>query len=155
VQGETTYLENTGKIGSQQTRGFYVGERVPQGYTNRGQSLGAAFGPGSSGQWLALDYLASRWRLGAFLGRVRWDADAFQGFYPWPLNTMSQDVSILSGIRGGWTLGGAVDVAVEYTADKRMNYLFQNLSPNIDTLVATDVHNRTLRISISPIPRPR
>jgi hypothetical protein len=155
VQGEATYLENSGKIGSTPTRGFYVGERVPQGYTNDGQSLGAAIGPGSSGQWLALDYLASRWRLGAFLGRVRWDASAFEDFARWPLNTQSHDVSILSGLRGGVTLGGVLDVEVEYAADKRMNYLFQNWSPSIDDLQAMDVHNRTLRLSIIPLRRAR
>jgi hypothetical protein len=128
---------------------------VPQGYTNDGQSLGAAIGPGSSGQWLALDYLASRWRLGAFLGRVRWDASAFEDFARWPLNTQSHDVSILSGLRGGVTLGGVLDVEVEYAADKRMNYLFQNWSPSIDDLQAMDVHNRTLRLSIIPLRRAR
>jgi hypothetical protein len=44
-----------------------------------------------------------------------------------------------------------VDVAVEYTADHRMNYLFQNWSPRIDILQSIDVHNGTLRLSVSPV----
>ena len=52
---------------------FYVHTAAVEGYTNLGQLLGAAIGPGSNSQFLGLDRYTSRGRWGVFFERVRYD----------------------------------------------------------------------------------
>ena len=64
LQGELTYLEQSATFRKRPVPGYYVSRTVPQGYTQRGQSIGAAIGPGASSQWLAADYVRDGWQLG-------------------------------------------------------------------------------------------
>lgn len=52
-----------------------------QGYTNRGQNLGASIGPGSNSQYIGLDYIFDNLRLGGFLQRITYDNDYFYNVY--------------------------------------------------------------------------
>lgn len=127
---------------------FYTSATVPQGYTHRGQVLGAAIGPGASSQFLAADFLSSRFDLGLFFQRVRWDNDALYQRPP-PVTFIRHDVSILGGLRGGLEFPrfrGDVTLGVE----KRLNYLFQNFSTNFNTVDAVDVTNGFLRLNLTP-----
>ena len=54
---------------------FYAHPRILEGYTNRGQLMGAAIGPGSSSQYLGVDRYSSAGRWGLFVQRVRTDDD--------------------------------------------------------------------------------
>jgi hypothetical protein len=56
---------------------FYAHDLVRQGYTNRGQILGAGIGPGSSQQSVAVERF-SRWgKAGVTLFRTKYDDDRF------------------------------------------------------------------------------
>jgi hypothetical protein len=100
LQGELTYLEPSASYRHRPVIGWYTSRRVEQGYTHRGQVIGAAIGPGASSQWLAVDLLRDGGaHLGLFGSRIRWDNAAF--YQPTPRPFFAHDVSLLLGARGG------------------------------------------------------
>lgn len=50
---------------------YYVHSQQKQGYTHRGQMLGASIGPGGDAQYIGVDYVAAWGAVGAFTERVR------------------------------------------------------------------------------------
>ncbi|HEX2093830.1 MAG TPA: capsule assembly Wzi family protein [Longimicrobiaceae bacterium] len=149
LQGEITYLEQ-----NDDTRhgapSYYIAATVPQGYTNRGQVIGAAIGPGGSSQWVAADYLAPAWSAGVFGGRIRWDNDSYytapRSILAWPF--LGHDVSVLGGVRGRYS-SRWFQVTAQLTTTKRYNYLFQNRGQSWETADdAVDVRNYTLQLGI-------
>jgi hypothetical protein len=146
LQGEVTYLEQTQVIANRPPPDFYTGRAAVQGFTQRGQILGAAIGPGSSTQFLGADWLARRWQLGLFAGRTRTENDAL--YRQVRANPLQHDVTIFSGLRGGARLPWS-DVAGELTVGRRLNYLFQN-SGTYQQPIANDYQNITLGVTISP-----
>jgi hypothetical protein len=148
LQTELSYLEESSTFNNRPVPSYYVGGAVPQGYTNRGQVVGAATGPGSSSQWLGGDYLARNWRLGAFGGRVRWDNDVYGTSFA-VFQEVGHDVSVFGGLRGGIRLLGA-DFSAEVAREVRYNYLFQGPFGNPFGNGATDVNNTIVRLSVVP-----
>ena len=148
---EITYLEQGGAYTQAAIPVFYRSETVPQGYTHRGQLLGAGIGPGSS-QWIAADLLSGEWEVGVYGGRIRWDNDAYYtSFVPrlHQIGFVSHDVTTLTGIRGfRQTRWGAIEL--EATTSTRYDYLFQNRSLGFNTTDAVDVPNHTLRLRLTP-----
>ncbi|HLL82907.1 MAG TPA: capsule assembly Wzi family protein, partial [Longimicrobium sp.] len=149
-QGEATMLEQTDRYGKR-LASFYSSRTVPQGYTHRGQVLGAAIGPGASSQWAAADFIRPEWRAGAVAARIRWENDALYRLGP-TRNFHSHDVSTLLGARGGRRVRG-MDVSGELLFALRRNYLFQNVARRIDDVDGVDIRNRTLTLAVSPAPR--
>lgn len=153
VQAEHTYLEVSPSFRSRPTGSWYASARVPQGYTERGQVIGAAVGPGGSGQWLAAELVGRRAEGGIFAGRVRWANDAYYDKPGGHNRYRAHDVTVLAGARAGIDLGGA-RLGAEWTAGKRWNFLFQNFSRDWDDRDnAVNVMNHTLRIGLSAAPR--
>ena len=160
LQGELSYLEQSADARYQRVPTYYTSASVPQGYTQRGQVLGAAIGPGSSGQWLAGDYLGRRWNAGLFLGRIRWEDDAHNLVsrpvvpYIARKGPYSHDVSVLGGLRAGVRMAG-YELGGELTLQRRYNYLFQN--PDIGPWnpsppgTQVDVNNTTFRLTVTPL----
>jgi hypothetical protein len=108
--------------------------------------LGYSAGPGSNTQWLSVDWIASRWSLGAFADRVRWNEDAFiRQTFPYPNR---HDVTIRGGLRGGVVWRGN-EFSLEGSIGHRLNYLFQNAAflPGYRTV---DVSVPSLRFSFAP-----
>jgi hypothetical protein len=152
LQAEHTYLEESPSFRSRPTGSWYASARVPQGYTERGQVIGAAVGPGGSGQWLAADLVGRRGEGGIFFGRVRWANDAYYDKPGGPNRYRAHDVTVFAGARGGIDLAGA-RLTAEWTAGKRWNFLFQNFSTGWeDRDNAVNVVNHTLRIGLSASP---
>lgn len=154
---ELTYLEQSSTMSVRPGPGYYTSPFVVQGYTQRGQNIGAATGPGSSSQWLALDYLWKGGALGVSFTRIRWDNSAF---YVQPTGTRfsAHDVSVLAGLRGEWRSGWG-DVGAEVARESRMNFLFQNrgvqipgTEPPLFEDVSVDARNLILRLTFSPRP---
>jgi hypothetical protein len=147
LQGEVTYLEQTQVLPDRPPPDYYTGRAAVQGFTQRGQILGAAIGPGSSSQFLAADWMGSSWQAGAFVGRTRTENDAlYRLLSP---NVIQHDVTIYSGVRGGARLPWG-DVSGELTVGRRLDYLFQNegfLGLPVD---AVDIQNVTLGMSFTP-----
>ncbi|MGH7477131.1 MAG: capsule assembly Wzi family protein [Longimicrobiales bacterium] len=83
---------------------FYTHGRIGQGYTHRGQLLGAAIGPGSGAQFLALDRFDPGGSLGVFIERVRHNTDTYHSVWSqWFANT-AHDVEVTGGINALRTL---------------------------------------------------
>jgi Capsule assembly protein Wzi len=148
LQAEATTLEQTPPSLRALVPSFYTSRFVPQGYTQRGQVIGAAIGPGSSSQWVAGDYLDKHWRFGVELGRIRWEDDVYYRT-PNGVSFTAHDVSIYAGLRGGATVSG-FDVDLEAISAKRLNYLFQSAVSGYAQNRAFDVDNFTLRLRVSP-----
>jgi hypothetical protein len=148
LQSEITNLEESPTFNNRPGRSYYVSASVPQGYTHRGQIIGAAIGPGGSGQWLAGDYVASGWRLGAFGGRIRWNNDVY---YDKPGRLyVAHDVSVFGGLRGGVRLWNTY-LEAEFTREQRYNYLFQNPEVEPEGRHAIDEQNSRLRFTLVPM----
>jgi hypothetical protein len=126
---------------------FYTGLATRDGYTHRGQVLGAAIGPGSSSQWASVALVRPRAEVGVFLGRVRWQNDLM---YARPnVNFFNHDVSTLLGARAARRTSRA-DVALEAQWSRRYNYLFQNGFVNPGGLRTIDVPSVTAALEITP-----
>jgi hypothetical protein len=155
LQGELTHLEQSSTFKHRPFETFYTSQSISQGYTQRGQSLGAAIGPGSSSQWVAADYLAGTWSMGLFANRIRWESDAiYRSRSPNPFRTFrsfhARDVSAIAGVRTGLRLG-RLQLDAEYAVEQRVNFLFQNPDSGFSSEGAVDVRNHQLRLRISPL----
>jgi hypothetical protein len=155
LQAELTNLEQSATVKQRPVDTYYTSRVIPQGYTHQGQVIGAAIGPGSSSQWLAGDYLASRWGVGLFLSRIRWETGALYATRsPAPFRPdrsfHAHDVSVLGGLRSGYSFS-AFRADAELTVEKRYNYLFQNPDRGFGSAGAVDVTNPSLRLFVSPV----
>lgn len=149
LQFEATTLEPSAVTRDEPEGVFYTSRRVIQGYTELGKPIGAAIGPGSSSQWLAIDRVWPTASVGITFNRIRSDegvraARVWQSY----LGQCNQDVSIIPGIRGGHALGGGY-LSADVRLASRLNYHFQNISGCFGN-DWVDVHNTTLSISFSP-----
>ena len=153
IQGEVTNLEQSSSFRDRPIGSWYTSRRVIQGYTNQGQTLGAAIGPGSSSQYVAWDYLPASWRAGVYLGRIRWNED-MRSVYNWPdyLQYCNHDISYFIGGRTGWhtRLGF---ISADLTLARRINALFQRQSSCGDVISVKDYRNNTLSVSFAPFAR--
>jgi hypothetical protein len=77
LQSEFTNVEQSGSYRFRPIGSFYTSRAVIQGYTQEGQMLGSGVGPGSSGEWLAADYMRDNFQFGVNFGRTRPNTDAF------------------------------------------------------------------------------
>lgn len=79
VVGEVTALGRSASYQARSASGgtVYTHARVSQGYTHRGQLLGAAIGPAANSQFVGVDRYAAWGRWGLFLERVRYNDDFF------------------------------------------------------------------------------
>ncbi len=156
LQGEVTSLEQSATFRQRPITTFYTSRRIPQGYTHRGQVIGAAIGPGSSSIWTAADFLAPRWQAGVFLGWIRWETDAlYLSHSPlWWRGTErsfhAYDASLLGGVRMGYRFP-QLEIGLEMTTANRYNFLFQNPDLGWGPEGAVDVRNHTLRFFLLPL----
>jgi hypothetical protein len=156
IQAEVTNLEQDASFRYRPIGSIYTSRVVPQGYTQNGQPIGAAIGPGSSSQWLASDYVARRWSLGVFGERIRWNEDA-HALTPYPSfkGWCESDVSMIAGVRARW-FGKLGAVSTSLSTSRRYNVFFQMFAacpyqPAIDPGKVVDVHNATLTLAFEPL----
>jgi hypothetical protein len=153
VQTEITQLEQSATFANVSSGSWYTSDRVVQGYTNRGEALGASIGPGASSQWLALDYLKPDWRIGTFLGRIRWNQDVHNhAGFPIYVGYCNQDVSIFPGLRAART-GTFGSLSAELTLQDRLTPFFQNGGGCPNNGSRLDIHNTTIAVSFAPFQR--
>jgi hypothetical protein len=147
-QTEFTTLEQTPRTAGGLLPEFYASYTVPHGFTQQGQVIGAAIGPGSSSQYFGLDLFRSRMSYSLSVGRVRWEDGAFYRSFPGGLTHFAHDVSVFVGGGLRWS---SKRMSVETTAIKtlRMNYLFQTSNP-YGPGTEYDVRNATLRLKLTP-----
>lgn len=152
LQTEISYLEPSASLRVRPVLTSYTSSRVPQGFTQRGEVLGASIGPGSSSQWIAGDVFSPAWRLGVFGGRVRYDNGVL--YEPLVPGFKQPDVSLLVGVRASRAIKG-LHVALELTDTARLNYLYQAYidDPIATTSGGVDISNRTVSLILSSAPR--
>jgi hypothetical protein len=148
-QAEVSFLDQTPPTRVGDTLTFYTSRDVPQGYTQRGQLIGAAIGPGGSSQFLALDYMPRWWDVGLFVQRIRWDEDVYYT-QPTGISLFSHDVTALAGLRGTVRAWGG-ELHAEYSIATRLNFLFQNLRGGFGPERENDLRNASLRLWFSPV----
>jgi hypothetical protein len=147
LRGEVTYLEQTAALPGIPALDYYVGVEAVQGFTQRGQVLGAAIGPGGSSQFLGADWIARDWDAGAHVARVRTENDAM--YRQVGARDTKHDVTIEAGLHGGRRWGRS-DVSAEIVTATRYNYLFQSDYYLGAPVEALDVRNVSLRVTVSP-----
>ena len=104
---------------------FYVHHIAVEGYTHRGQILGAGIGPGSNSQYLGLDRYAASGRYGIFLERIRYDDDyAYRALIGMPFGYLSHQVDLTVGA-SVLQFVGRLDVAVGLEYTRELNRYFQ------------------------------
>lgn len=153
IQTEITQLEQSATFRDGPLGSWYTSTRVIQGYTNRGETLGASIGPGASSQWLAFDYLKPGWRLGVFMGRIRWNQDvhnhaglpAYEGY-------CSMDVSTYPGIRGAKD-GRFGSFTADLSLQDRWTPFFQNGGGCPNNGRRLNIKNNSLSITFAPFSR--
>lgn len=97
---------------------YYTHHSVRQGYTNRGQLLGASIGPGADAQYVGVDWLDDWGHAGFFVERVRRNdasAAAIEARRGWPYR---HDTTMTAGIRGAVRWRG-IDFAAVAAYDHR------------------------------------
>jgi hypothetical protein len=152
LQGEASYLEPDPSLRVRPVAVSYTSRAVPQGFTNLGETLGAAIGPGASSQWLAGDFFASWWRVGSYVGRIRWDNGVL--FEPIVPEFKRQDVTLFAGLRASveWQ---RVRLMADLTHAARYNYLFQAYILGPSQFGGVDLINNTFAITITTAVGPR
>ena len=149
VQAEHSYLEHDPSFARRPVESFYTSRSVQQGYTNRGQVIGAGMGQGSSGEWLATDLLGNRFGVGAFVSRTRFNNDAYFLLpFPYGGGHCEHDVTFGPGIRG-FARTPFGKAALEYRSAMRDNAYFQNLTSCSLASPYIDVRNQILSISLT------
>ncbi len=87
------------------TATYYVHPRVAQGYSHRGQLLGASVGPGAEAQTLGVDIYHGWGRAGLFVERIGYDDDAYFANYVHQHGLWGHDIEVAGGIRQTLVLG--------------------------------------------------
>ena len=155
LQAEFAQLEQSPSYRYRPTHSWYTSRAAPQGYTQRGQVIGATIGPGSSHQWVAADFVADLWSAGAFVGRWRFNTDAMFGAVDYPIGTgqCEYDVTLYPGVRGSVRASWLGSVRAEAIFGNRLNAFHQNTSgcPAPEQGHWVDVRNQTLRIWLQPL----
>ena len=97
-----------------------------EGYTNRGQLIGAAIGPGSNSQYLGLDRYSSSGRWGVFLERVRYDDDDFYTLVRGvPFAYLLHQVDLTLGV-SALRFTGPLDVGLSLELTRELNRYFRD-----------------------------
>jgi hypothetical protein len=148
LQGEITSVEQSATWHDRPQGSFYTSRKVIQGYTQMGQPLGAAIGPGASSQWLALDFIDSAWSFGINVGRIRWNEDIHSTFgFPTYQGYCIHDVSLFPGARGSLNNRFGY-VSADVSFGNRFNAWFQEQSGCPKGNSTMDIRNRTISITI-------
>lgn len=105
LQAELVHLQEKREGEGRAPVVYYTHEQVKQGYTHRGQLLGAPIGPGADAQFVALDALFDDASAGLFVERARrndltWIAVETRRHHPY-----RHDVEVTTGLRGHVRIG--------------------------------------------------
>jgi hypothetical protein len=154
IQSEVSFIQQSSTYRFRPIGSWYTSHAVPAGYTNEGQVLGAAIGPGGSSQWVKLGYDAPAWEVGASITRIRWMEDAHaQCAYAPELSLYGyadHDVSFLTGVSGAVkTRFGTLSASVD--PGWRLNVFFPLCGRARYPLPdSRDERNRTISVRFSP-----
>ena len=141
LQVETTNLERGTTQLVRATPSFYAHHIVLQGFTQRGQVIGAGIGPGGSSHYLGLDLFTAQGKVGAFFQRTSRDNDVYYTLSA-PLNDYTRhDVQYSVGAQcerfyRSFDLGGSLTLVKEYNRD----YVYRNDHMNVNATLSLRWH---------------
>lgn len=124
LAGEWTHL---GRSPTWQVRAnptFYQHHFVRQGYTNRGQLLGAGIGPGSDAQVLAIDRYDSAGRWGVTFQRVRYNDDEYYRRFAATRRRLGHNVALSAGL-SAYRFVGPLEVGAALTLVRELNRYYE------------------------------
>jgi hypothetical protein len=107
---------------------YYVHHLVTQGYTHKGQLLGAAIGPGADAQFLGFDVVTGRGSHGLFIERVRYNEDAYYTFVAPTYGPLAHEVELTGGTTHLMRFG-RLEVSLGLSYSSRGNRTFRYCSP--------------------------
>lgn len=148
IQTEFTNVEQSGSYRFRPIGSFYTSRAVIQGYTNEGQMLGSGVGPGSSGEWFAVDYIRNTFQAGANFGRTRPNTDAF--FARANPNRCFHDAIVYPGARAGFATR-YFKLQADYSRITRYNAFFQRVrgcETDVTAIGDRSWHYLTLSLSL-------
>jgi hypothetical protein len=100
VAGELTNLQAAYPYrGGRYVQTWYMHAGLRQGYTHRGQLIGAPIGPGSTAQFIGVDLFDRSGVTGAFVERTRYDDDAYYNLWGRLYGMHGHDVELTAGAR--------------------------------------------------------
>jgi hypothetical protein len=126
AEASTLAMSQTWQSGRGAGATFYTHAQIRQGYTHRGQLLGAPIGPGSDAQYVGVDYLTSKWLGGLYYERVRYDNDSYYRHHVFLRAFRGHDAEWTLGVRGGAAVR-SVQIVGEIAHSKRYNRDFVSL----------------------------
>lgn len=133
---EVTTLEAPREVGRrlEEAQGggyFYTHPVVAQGYTHRGQVLGAGIGPGANSQHLQFDVFGPSGRIGIFGFRQTRDNDRY---YSRPEANLAEHEVWVGGGLQGYLVGPGFELGLDATYVRLLNewYLFFNDRTNLN-----------------------
>ena len=148
LQGEITSVEQSATWRDRPQGSFYTSRKVIQGYTQMGQPLGAAIGPGASSQWLAFDFIDPAWSFGINAGRIRWNEDVHSTYgFPLYQGYCIHDVSVFPGARGSLNSRFGF-ISADVSFGNRLNAWFQEQSGCPKGNSTMDIRNRTISVTV-------
>ncbi|HVD61192.1 MAG TPA: hypothetical protein VNC11_10015 [Gemmatimonadaceae bacterium] len=151
LETEVTSVEQSATYRDRPVGSFYTSRRVIQGYTQRGEPLGAAIGPGASSQWAAADYIEPNWSIGVFAGRIRWNEDIHDTYgFPYYQGYCIHDISLLPGWRATASSRFGY-ISADVTYGNRLNAYFQEQSGCIVRNSTRDIRNQTVTLTIGTL----
>ena len=104
---------------------IYLNSAVTQGYTNRGQLLGAGIGPGSKAQTLRLDKFDSNGKLGLVLSRIKFNEDYVFDQSTNTQTTLNHDVEVNFGAEYV-RFFDSFELATQLIFSRRINWYYQD-----------------------------
>jgi hypothetical protein len=122
---ELAHLQHAAAVrGGRGTVTVYVHNEIFQGYTNRGQLLGAWIGPGSNSQIVGVDHMQGDRSTGLAIERVRFDADAYYNQWARFYGETGHDAAISLWLRHTEPLGRGLSAAATASVARRQNRHF-------------------------------
>ncbi|HEX7117811.1 MAG TPA: capsule assembly Wzi family protein [Longimicrobiales bacterium] len=125
LYGELAHLQSSTTFRSRRPPvTFYTHTPLVQGYTHRGQLLGAAIGPGSDAQLIGVDVFGEWGLVGLHLERVRRDNDAYYETWARYYGYRGHDVELTAGVRHHF-FDGDFDIGwgLTYSTRKNRNFI--------------------------------
>ena len=132
LHGELTHLERSTTAQVRATPPYYQHHLVRQGYTQRGQVVGAGIGPGGDAQYLGGDVFTRWGRVGGWLGRQVHDNDAYYDLVSDTISSGQHFVEVQGGARA-LVFRGPVTLRAELMIGRQLNryYLLKNDVTNL------------------------
>lgn len=146
---ELTQTQNSATAFLREQEGWYTHYQVRDGYTNRGQVMGAGIGPGGNSQTLALNWIKGIKKFGATLERVVWNNDFYYDAFGPSKNFKAHWVDMSLNLNKSWYHKRFIYVA-NLTYIRSLNYQWNySIDPVTGEEKRVNANNLQASLSVS------